>query len=47
MRRLEYERLFELTLWNSRLVVLFAVIASLLTAFGMFYIATVDVWFML
>ena len=42
-----YEKLFETTLWNSRLVVLFAVVASLLASFGMFYIATVDVWFML
>lgn len=41
------EKLFESLLWNSRLVVIVAVIASLLTAFAMFYIATVDVWFML
>jgi len=41
------EKLFENSLWNSRLVVLSAVVASLLTAFAMFYIATVDVWFML
>jgi uncharacterized membrane protein YqhA len=41
------EKLFESILWNSRLVVLFAVVASLLTAFAMFYIATVDVWFLL
>lgn len=41
------ERLFESFLWNSRLVVLFAVVASLLTAFAMFYIATVDAWFLI
>ncbi|HFD87065.1 MAG TPA: YqhA family protein [Gammaproteobacteria bacterium] len=41
------ERLFEGMLWNSRLVVIFAVIASLLTAFAMFFIATVDAWFLL
>ena len=47
MAKNSYEKLFEVTLWNSRLVVIFAVVASLLAAFGMFYIATVDVWFML
>ncbi len=35
---------FETVLWNSRLVVIFAVIASLATAFVMFFIATVDAW---
>ena len=37
-----WERLFESFLWNSRLVVLLAVVASLLTAFALFYMATVD-----
>ena len=41
------ERLFEGALWNSRLVVLAAVISSLLTAFAVFYIATADTWFLL
>ncbi|MEE9446645.1 MAG: YqhA family protein [Arenicellales bacterium] len=38
---------FESLIWNSRLVVLIAVIMSLFTAFAMFYIATVDAWMML
>ena len=37
------EQLFEKALWNSRLVVLVAVVASLFVAFAMFYVATVDV----
>lgn len=37
------ERFFEKILWNSRLVVLVAVVASLLVSFAMFYVATVDV----
>ncbi len=41
------ERLFEGLLWNSRLIVIFAVIASLLTGFAMFFIATVDAWYLL
>jgi len=41
------ETLFEGLLWNSRLVVLFAVVASLCTGFAMFYIATVDAWYLL
>lgn len=36
------EKIFELLLWNSRLLVLIAVLASLLTAIAMFYIAAVD-----
>jgi uncharacterized membrane protein YqhA len=40
------ERLFEKFLWNSRFVVLIAVIASLITALAMFYLATVDVWYL-
>lgn len=41
------EHLFESFLWNSRFVVLFAVIASLAAAVGVFYMATVDAWIML
>ncbi|MAX51773.1 MAG: hypothetical protein CMH22_07300 [Methylophaga sp.] len=41
------ERLFEKALWNSRFVVLIAVIASLVTALAMFYMATVDVYYLL
>ncbi|OOZ41398.1 hypothetical protein BOW53_03890 [Solemya pervernicosa gill symbiont] len=36
------EKWFEGALWNSRLVVLSAVITSLLTAFAVFYMATID-----
>ena len=41
------ERGFESLLWRSRLIVLSAVIASLLASLAMFYMATVDAWFML
>ena len=41
------ERIFESLLWNSRFVVLTAVIASLLVAFAMFYMASVDAYFMI
>ena len=41
------EKLFEGALWNSRFIVLFAVVASLLTAMAMFYIATVDAWYLI
>lgn len=41
------EKLFESVLWNSRLVVLAAVVASLLAAIAMFYIASVDAFYML
>jgi uncharacterized membrane protein YqhA len=37
------EKLFEGALWNSRFVILFAVIGSLLAGFTIFYMATVDV----
>lgn len=40
MNRLESS--FEWILWNSRLVVLVAVLASLATTFAMFYVASVD-----
>lgn len=41
------EKIFESVLWNSRFVVLAAVIASLFSAFGMFYMATVDSFYMI
>ncbi|MDO6460673.1 YqhA family protein [Granulosicoccaceae sp. 1_MG-2023] len=41
------EKLFEGFLWRSRWVVIIAVIASLLTGFAVFYIATVDAWMLL
>ena len=37
------EKLFEGSLWNSRFVILFAVIGSLVAGFTIFYMATVDV----
>ena len=37
------EWLFEGSLWNSRFVILAAVVGSLFTGFAIFYIATVDV----
>ncbi|MDH5359539.1 MAG: YqhA family protein [Gammaproteobacteria bacterium] len=44
MRKLE--QLFESALWDSRFVVLFGVITSLLSALAMFYITTVDAFIM-
>jgi len=41
------ERAFEGLLWNSRLVVLTAVVASLAAAIAVFFLATADTWFML
>lgn len=41
------ERVFEGLLWRSRLVVLFAVVASLFTGFAMFFVATVDAWMLI
>lgn len=38
------ENLFEGALWNSRFVILSAVLGSLLAGFAIFYMATVDVW---
>lgn len=38
---------FENGLWGSRLVVLVAVLASLATAFSVFYLATLDAWFLI
>lgn len=45
MSKLEY--IVENTLWNSRLVVMTAVVASLVAAFGMFYMASVDAFYMI
>lgn len=39
------EQIFEKALWNSRFVVLLAVVSSLFTAFAMFYMATVDTFY--
>jgi uncharacterized membrane protein YqhA len=41
------EKTFETILWNSRLVVLAAVVASLMAAFAMFYMASVDAVYMI
>ncbi|MPQ76727.1 YqhA family protein [Hydrogenovibrio sp. JE_KL2] len=38
---------FESFLWNSRFIVLFAVVASLLMAFGIFYVTSIDVYYTL
>ena len=40
------ERMFEGILWNSRLVVLAAVVASLVASIAVFFIATADTWYM-
>lgn len=40
------EKIFENFLWNSRLVVLTAVVASMLAAVAMFYMASVDAVYM-
>ena len=40
------EKFFEGLLWNSRLVVLAAVVVSLLASFSMFYMASVDAIYM-
>ena len=37
------ENLFEGSMWNSRFVIIFAVLGSLFAGFAIFYIATVDV----
>jgi uncharacterized membrane protein YqhA len=39
-----FENLFEGALWNSRFVILTAVVGSLLAGFAIFYMATVDVF---
>ncbi len=40
------EKTFESLLWNSRFVVVVAVLSSLITAFAMFYMATVDAYYL-
>ncbi|OGT20505.1 MAG: hypothetical protein A2V90_05580 [Gammaproteobacteria bacterium RBG_16_57_12] len=42
-----FEKIFETLLWDSRLIVLVAVIISLLSSFAMFYIASVDAFYMI
>lgn len=42
-----FEKVFEGTLWNSRFIVLTAVIGSLLAGIAIFYMATVDVVYLL
>ena len=39
------EKIFESILWNSRFVVVIAVVASMAAAIAVFYITTVDVWY--
>ncbi len=39
------EKAFESILWNSRFVVLIAVVASLITAFAIFYLTAIDVYY--
>jgi uncharacterized membrane protein YqhA len=39
------EKVFESLLWNSRFVVLVAVVASLVTAFAIFYLTAIDVYY--
>ncbi|MES9887799.1 MAG: YqhA family protein, partial [Candidatus Sedimenticola sp. 6PFRAG1] len=40
------ERYFESFLWNSRLIVISGVIASLIGAVALFYMASVDAFYM-
>lgn len=42
-----FERIFEGALWNSRFVVLFAVVSSMAAGFAIFYMATVDVVYLI
>ncbi len=42
----QIERIFERLLWGSRLIVIVAVVASVIVALVMFYIATTDVVFL-
>ncbi|MDO8892102.1 MAG: YqhA family protein [Sulfurimicrobium sp.] len=41
------ERIFEGSLWRSRYVVLFAVVASMAAGFAIFYMVTVDVYYLI
>ncbi len=43
----QLERLFEIFLWNSRLVTMIAVVMSLVVSVVMFYITTTDVFYVL
>lgn len=45
-QRKKIEKWFEFVLWNSRFIVLFAVIASACASLIMFYLATVDAFYM-
>ncbi len=45
MKKLEL--LFERALWDSRFVILLAVVSSLVVSIGMFFISTVDAFFMI
>jgi uncharacterized membrane protein YqhA len=40
------EKLFEGVLWRSRFVVVIAVIASMISAIAVFYVTTIDVWYL-
>lgn len=42
-----FERIFEATLWRSRLFVYLAVLGSMLAAIGLFYITAVEVYYTL
>jgi uncharacterized membrane protein YqhA len=42
----QLERLFERGLWNSRFIVVVAVVASMMAAIAVFWITTVDVWYL-
>jgi len=42
-----FEKIFETALWNSRFVVIIAVLVSLITAFAMFYMASVDAYYLI
>jgi uncharacterized membrane protein YqhA len=44
---MSFERRFESLLWSSRLVVLVAVVGSLMVALAMFYVATMDVLYLI
>jgi len=40
------EKIFEGLLWNSRFVIVIAVVSSLITAFAMFFMATIDAYYL-
>lgn len=44
---MKLENIFQGALWNSRFVILAAVVSSLFSAFAMFYIATIDAFYMI